>query len=76
MSVNNSPMNGVFLPGCGKSSAVGMIHCGKHTLAYEEEVAQRLLLATDKVTAINILSDIRSELLSNTFKVKLNARAH
>ncbi len=25
----NSPMNGVFLPGCGKSKAIGMIHCGR-----------------------------------------------
>jgi RHS repeat-associated protein len=70
----NSPMNGVFLPGCGNSNAIGMVHCGKHTRAYEEAVAERLASATDKASAINILSDIRHELLSGTF-TKLNVRA-
>jgi len=70
----NSAGNGVFLPGCGKSKAVGMIHCGKHTKAYEEEVARRLSDANDEVDAINILSEIRNELLNNTF-TPLNARA-
>ncbi len=70
----NSPMNGVFLPGCKGSKAVGMIHCGKHTGDYELAVERRLLEATDKASAINILSDIRSELLNGTFE-KLNRRA-
>lgn len=71
----NSPMNGVFLPGCGSSKAIGMVHCGKHTAEYEVAVARRLAAATDKASAINILSDIRNELLSNSF-TKLNIRAH
>lgn len=70
----NSAANGVYLPGCGKSSAIGMIHCGKHTKAYDREVFLRLKYANDEVSAINVLSDIRNELLSNTF-VPLNKRS-
>jgi len=67
-------MNGVFLPGCGNSKAIGMVHCGKHTKVYEEAVLDRLMHAVDQESAINILSDIRNELLSNTF-IPLNRRA-
>jgi hypothetical protein len=70
----NSAANGVFLPGCGKSKAIGMVHCGSHTKEYDQAVLRRLESATDEVSAINILNDIRIELLSNTF-VPLNKRA-
>ncbi|MDX2218805.1 MAG: transglutaminase domain-containing protein [Burkholderiales bacterium] len=69
----NSPMNGVFLPGCGKSNALGTIHCGKHTGDYERYVERLLSKATTKEQAINILNDIRSDLLNNA--VMLNARS-
>jgi hypothetical protein len=67
-------MNGVFLPGCGSSKAIGMVHCGKHTRGYELAVERRLSAATDKASAINILGEIRNELLSGTF-TPLNSRA-
>ena len=51
-----------------------MVHCGKHTEAYEKAVFERLQHAVDQESAINILTDIRNELLSNTF-VPLNKRA-
>lgn len=71
----NSPTNGVFLPGCGQSGAIGMIHCGKHTRDYEETVRRLVEQAgNDKVSVLNALSEIRLELLNNTF-TPLNSRA-
>ncbi len=70
----NSSANGVFLPGCGSSKAVGMVHCGKHTQAYEEAIAAELKFATNKEEAIEILSDIRKQLLDGTF-TPLNKRS-
>jgi hypothetical protein len=67
-------MNGVFLPGCKGSKAVGMVHCGKHTELYEQAVKRRLDAATDQTSAINILNEIRNELLQGTF-TKLNSRS-
>jgi len=70
----NSAGNGVFLPGCGGSKAIGMVHCGKHTEAYEIAVDKLLSAATNEVEAINILNEIRFELLNETF-TPLNVRA-
>ncbi|MDP8162410.1 hemagglutinin repeat-containing protein [Pasteurella skyensis] len=70
----NSSANGVFLPGCGSSKAIGMVHCGKHTQAYEEAIAAKLEFATTKEEAIEILSDIRKQLLDGTF-TPLNKRS-
>ena len=71
----NSPMNGVFLPGCKKSNAIGLIHCGKHTGEYEAIVEEIVLSAgNDKAAVINALSDVRRGLLDGTF-TPLNARS-
>lgn len=68
----NSAMNGVFLPGCKPSNAIGTIHCGKHTQAYEKYVWDILQGKHTKADIINALSDIRIELLQGT--LRLNAR--
>lgn len=63
----NSPNNGVFLPGCGGSAAVGAIHCGSHTYAYMDEVNMRILAAEasgGKVAILNELGQIKIELLA------------
>ncbi len=71
----NSTMNGVFLPGCKNSKAIGMIHCGRHTKEYEDAVFERIFAAShSKESVINALTEIRNELLNNTFK-PLNKRA-
>jgi RHS repeat-associated protein len=67
----NSPMNGVFLPGCGKSKAIGTVHCGNHTKEYEEYVWEQLRGKTDKVDIINTLSDIRNDLLMGNIRLNL-----
>ncbi len=70
----NSSANGVFLPGCGSSKAVGMVHCGKHTADYEKAIEDELKFATTKEEAIEILSDIRKQLIDGTF-TPLNKRS-
>ena len=70
----NSPSDGVFLPGCGKSNAIGMIHCGKHTKYYEQAVANRLDHLTTREEVLSELIEIRRELLSGAFE-SLNVRA-
>ncbi len=60
----NSPLNGVYLPGCGSRglNLASAIHCGKHARAYEQYVLKELQLATSKQEVINVLSQIRFEL--------------
>lgn len=70
----NSPANGVFLPGCKESKAIGMIHCGKHTEAYEREVLKRVENLNSRDEILNALDDIRREFLSGAFE-PLNMRA-
>ena len=70
----NSPSNGVFLPGCGNSKAMGMIHCGKHTIEYEKAIARRLDVLTTREEVLSELVDIRRELLSGAFE-PLNLRS-
>jgi len=71
----NSPANGVFLPGCGPTTnVIGMIHCGKHTEAYELAVLERIQHLNKREDIISALDDIRRELLSNNFTA-LNVRA-
>ena len=41
----NSPINGVYIPGCGSSSVIGSVHCGSHTSDYIDEVVSRLIAA-------------------------------
>ena len=70
----NSPNNGVFLPGCGASNAVGMIHCGRHTEAYEQAVWERLEGVSSRQEAVKILQGIRNDLLDDLF-TPLNKRS-
>lgn len=71
----NSPMNGVFLPGCGRSNAIGLVHCGRHTADYELAVERIVVSAgNDKAAVINALSDVRNGLLDGSF-IRLNARS-
>lgn len=70
----NSPANGVYLPGCGSSKAIGMVHCGKHTKAYEEAVYEKIEALSDKEAVLDVLSDIRDSLLENKFTA-LNKRS-
>lgn len=70
----NSPVNGVFLPGCGSSNAIGMVHCGKHTGEYELAIWNRLQTSKSKEDVIHRLQQIRNELLNNTF-TPLNQRS-
>lgn len=51
-----------------------MVHCGKHTSAYEGAIEERLKLALNRDEALSILVDIRQELLNGTF-TPLNARS-
>lgn len=50
------------------------MHCRRHTKEYEIAAANALKGANDKAAAINALSDIRNQLLNNTF-TGLNKRA-
>jgi RHS repeat-associated protein len=71
----NSPMNGVFLQGCGSSAAIGTIHCGSHLAKYYQEVSTRIVaadLAGGKIEVLNELSEIKIELL--TGMLELNSR--
>lgn len=63
-----------FLPGCGESKAIEMIHCGKHTKEYEEAIAIRLDHLTTREDILSELIEIRRELLSGAFE-PLNMRA-
>ena len=70
----NSPLNGVYLPGC-KSSMRGTVHCGVHTEDYADMVLQRLRDAEIRGgrNAILIeLDDLRRELQSGI--LNLNSR--
>lgn len=69
----NSAMNGVFLPACGVSGAVGSIHCGKHTRAYEQFVLNELNpLRHDRVALVNKLNEIREALLSGSLRLNVH----
>ena len=70
----NSPSNGVFLPGCKGSNAVGMIHCGKHTAEYELAVAERIDHLNTREEILSAFVDIRNELLHGIFE-PLNGRS-
>jgi RHS repeat-associated protein len=63
----NDPANGVYLPGSSSSSAPGANHPSLHTKVYYEELFRRLSQATTRDQVIQILNQIRQELLNNTF---------
>jgi hypothetical protein len=70
----NSPMNGVYLPGCN-STMKGAVHCGLHTEAYAKMVEMRLLAADARGGRDEILielDDIRRDLMSGL--ISLNSR--
>ena len=74
----NSPLNGVFLPGCGATGNTGIVglavHCGKHVQAYEQYVLRELRAASSDTEVINVLSRIREELLEG--ELFLNTRGN
>ena len=67
----NSANNGVFLPSCGTSGAIGAIHCGGHTRDYFDAVAERIVTAgaSGKIAVLNELGSIKLELLQGTMKI-------
>lgn len=66
----NSPLNGVYLPGCGATGSAGIVgltvHCGKHVQAYEKYVLRESEAAggisASESAIVNVLSRIRREL--------------
>ena len=69
----NSMMNGVFLPGCGNTGAIGAIHCGKRARAYEIEVLDRLSpFAGDRTALVNELNRIREDLLAGSMRLNVH----
>jgi RHS repeat-associated protein len=77
----NSPLNGVFLPGCGAYGASGVaglaVHCGKHVQAYETYVLEQLSALgrhANESSVVNVLSRIRQELM--TGELALNRRGN
>lgn len=63
----NATVNGVFLPQKATSTAPGMYHPTLHTQAYYDEVNERLSVVITKEQAIEVLSEIRDELISGKF---------
>ena len=59
--------NGVFLPDRAASAAPGMYHRTLHTTRYYQAVNQALTSARTRQKALDILDDIRTELLNGTF---------
>lgn len=51
-----------------------MVHCGKHTAAYENAIEERLKSLSTREQFLAELVEIRQELLNGTFE-PLNARA-
>jgi RHS repeat-associated protein len=78
----NSPLNGVFLPGCGSHGSTNLVglavHCGKHVREYERYVLRELDAAgganASESAIVNVLSRIRQELL--TGDLFLNVRGN
>jgi len=78
----NSPLNGVFLPGCGftgKTNIAGLaVHCGKHLQQYEQYVLEELNsvggLNASTSDVVNVLSRIRTELTEG--ELFLNSRGN
>lgn len=63
----NAAANGVYLPQRRHSTAPGLYHPSLHTDAYHDEVFARLAAATTRRHVLEILDDIRGELLNSTF---------
>jgi len=63
----NDPANGVYLPRTTTSTAPGAYHPTLHTRIYYEELFRRLAQATTRDQVIQILNQVRQELLNNTF---------
>jgi hypothetical protein len=68
----NSPLNGVWLPGCKGANLPGVTHCGRHNEAYERFVYDALSRETTRDGAISALAEVRRQLLSG--ELLLNAR--
>lgn len=74
----NSPLNGVYLPGCGYQGSAGVVglavHCGLHTQEYARLILRELSQAKDEMDAINVLNRIREELTEGA--LTLNRRGN
>lgn len=68
----NAPENGVFLPQNESSDLHGTIHDGKHTKAYNDEVTQRLRVATCKEDVLEILDSIKEDLYNGDMELYNN----
>lgn len=65
----NVPENGIFLPQNENSDLHGTIHDGKHTKAYNDEVTQRLRVATCKEDVLEILDSIKEDLYNGDMEL-------
>ena len=68
----NAPENGIFLPQDETSDLHGTIHNGKHTMAYNDEVTQRLKAATCKEDVLEILDSIKEDLYNGDMELYNN----
>lgn len=68
----NAPENGIFLPQDETSDLHGTIHNGKHTMAYNDEVTQRLKVATSKEDVLEILDSIKEDLYNGDMELYNN----
>lgn len=68
----NAPENGIFLPQDETSDLHGTIHNGKHTMAYNDEVTQRLKVATCKEDVLEILDSIKEDLYNGDMELYNN----
>lgn len=68
----NAPENGIFLPQDETSDLHGTIHSGKHTMAYNDEVTQRLKVAACKEDVLEILDSIKEDLYNGDIELYNN----
>jgi hypothetical protein len=66
----NAAANGVYLPVEQEGTTSGLYHPSLHSNAYYTEVNDRLRGATSENEVLEILDDIRGELLNGTFPYK------
>ncbi|MFM8584572.1 MAG: AHH domain-containing protein, partial [Planctomycetaceae bacterium] len=65
----NGPEYGVYLPRFDYPGRVASLHRGRTGGAYREEVVRRLSAAKSKAQALEILDDIRDDLLNGRLKI-------
>lgn len=63
----NDAMNGVFLPTTANHGTSATLHTTLHSETYYQKVYDTLSVAKNQEQALNILGNIRSQLLNGTF---------